>query len=83
MKLDLVIRSDCAFTPAGAGAFDIAIAGGKIVAVAAAGTFKNDTARRLIDARGKVVMPGGIDPHVHCSWTLAYPDGKPFLSDPP
>ncbi|MDB5921696.1 MAG: Dihydropyrimidinase [Betaproteobacteria bacterium] len=80
---DLVIRSDCAVTPEGAGAFDIAIAGGKIVAVAAAGTFKDDTTRRLIDARGKVVMPGGIDPHVHCSWTLAYPDGKPFLSDPP
>ena len=38
---------------------------------------------RLIDATGKIVMPGGIDPHVHCKWHLPNPDGSAALTDPP
>ncbi|MBI3057370.1 MAG: dihydropyrimidinase, partial [Betaproteobacteria bacterium] len=57
--LDLVIRSDRVVTPAGVAACEVAIEGGKIAAVAAAGTFGSDTTRRLIDATGKIVMPGG------------------------
>ena len=38
---------------------------------------------RLIDATGKIVMPGGIDPHVHCKWHLPNPDGSAGLTDPP
>jgi len=80
---DLLIRGDCVVTPHGVGAHDIAVQGEKIVAVAAADTFDAASARRLIDVRGKIVMPGGIDPHIHCSWSLAYLDGTAFLSDPP
>ena len=80
---DLVIRGDRVVTPQGTNAYDVAVQGAKIVAVAAAGTFPPDSARRLVDARGKIVIPGGIDPHVHCSWSLAYLDGTPFQSDPP
>src|SRR6185295_12414667 len=80
---DLVIRGDCVVAPHGVDALDIAVKGEKIVAVAAAGTFEADSTRRLLDVRGKIVMPGGIDPHVHCSWSLAYLDGTAFLSDPP
>ena len=80
---DLVIRGDRVVTPHGAGAYDVAVQGEKIVAVAAAGTFDERVAGRLIDARGKIVVPGGIDPHVHCSWSLAYLDGSMFQSDPP
>jgi dihydropyrimidinase len=29
----------------------------------------------VIDATGKIVMPGGIDPHVHCKWIMPLPDG--------
>ena len=29
--------------------------------------------RRVIDATGKIVMPGGIDPHVHCSTRSSLP----------
>ena len=25
--------------------------------------------------RGKIVMPGGIDPHVHLKWYTPHPDG--------
>ena len=73
---DLVIRSDRVATPAGVESCDVAIDGEKIVAVASAGTFGSDSTRRLIDATGKIVMPGGIDPHVHCKWYSPHPDFK-------
>ena len=80
---DLVIRSDRVVTPAGVAACDVAIEGEKIVAVAAAGTFGGDATRRLIDATGKIVMPGGIDPHVHLKWYTPHPDGSVTYTDPP
>ena len=80
---DLVIRSDRVVTPAGVAACDVAIAGEKIVAVAAAGTFDGKATRRLIDATGKIVMPGGIDPHVHLKWYTPHPDGSVTYTDPP
>src|SRR4051794_39067087 len=81
--LDLVIRGDRVVTPAGGGAFDVAIKGEKIVALAEAGTFASGEARRLVDATGKIVMPGGIDPHVHCKWYSPLPDGTILHTDPP
>jgi dihydropyrimidinase len=81
--LDLVIRGNRVVTPQGAGAYDVAIQGEKIVAMAAAGTFGSESTRRLIDAGDRIVMPGGIDPHVHCAWHVPYPDGTAGLSGPP
>ena len=78
--LDLLIRADRAATVNGVGAFDIAVSGEKIAAVAAAGSVKDSDAHRVIDARGKIVIPGAIDPHVHCKFpqprgtTSALPD---------
>ena len=81
---DLVIRGKQVVAPHGVGAYDIAIKGEKIAAVSAAGTFGPQTAQRLVDAGDKIVMPGGIDPHVHCSWALPpNADGSPALSEPP
>ena len=74
--VDLVVRGDTVVTPQGVGAYDIAIAGEQIVAVAARGSFPVPDGARLIDATGKIVMPGGIDPHVHCKWHLPNPDGS-------
>ncbi len=82
---DLVIQGDRVVTAHGVGAFDVGIAGGKIAALAAPGTFAADQARRVIDATGKIVMPGGIDPHIHCSWPMpsAVEGAPPVVSDPP
>ena len=80
---DLVIRSDKVVTPAGVTACDLAIQGEKIVAVGAAGSFGAGTAKRVIDATGKIVMPGGIDPHVHLKWYSPHPDGSVTYTDPP
>ena len=41
---------------------DLYIEGDKIAAIGANLSYK---AEKTIDARGKIVMPGGIDPHVH------------------
>ncbi len=80
---DLVIRSDRVVTPAGVGAYDVAVQGEKIAAIASAGSFGADSSRRLIDATGKIVMPGGIDPHVHLKWYSPHPDGSVTYTDPP
>lgn len=81
--IDLVIRSDRVVTPHGVGAHDVAIAGEKIVAVGTFGSLSPREGGRIIDATGQIVMPGGIDPHVHCKWHLPNPDGTAGLSDPP
>ena len=61
---DLIIRNGQVVTPWGVGDWDIAVQGEKIVAVAANHTLTEETAR-VIDATGKVVVPGGIEPHAH------------------
>ena len=81
--VDLVVRGDTVVTPQGVGAYDIAIAGERIVAVAAKGSLPVSDGARLIDAGAKIVMPGGIDPHVHCKWHLPNPDGSAGLTEPP
>jgi dihydropyrimidinase len=66
--LDIVVRNGQVVTPEGVGAWDIGIQGERIAAVAVAGTLPGDAAK-VIDARGLIVVPGGIDPHTH----LAHP----------
>ena len=80
--LDLVIRGGQVVTPHGVGDWDVAIQGEKIVAVAAPGTLTGDVGR-VIDAGGKLVIPGGIDPHTHCKWPVPFPGGEMTLSADP
>ncbi|MCC7426886.1 MAG: amidohydrolase family protein [Alphaproteobacteria bacterium] len=81
--LDLIVRGDRVVTPQGVGAYDIAVQGGRIVAVTAPGALPAGAGTRVVDATGKIVMPGGIDPHVHCLWHLPNPDGSAGLTAPP
>src|SRR2546427_5432774 len=61
--LDLVIRGGDVVTPQGVGRWDVAVQGERIVAV---GLHDPRTeAGRVIDAAGKIVVPGGIEPHTH------------------
>ena len=62
--LDLIIRGGEVVTPSGVGIWDIGIQGDKIAAVAAPGTLDTEPAK-LIDATGKIVVPGGVEPHAH------------------
>lgn len=71
--LDLVIRNGQVVTPQGPGAWEVAVQGERIVAVAAPGTFPD--AGRVLDARGKLVVPGGVEPHTHLAhWISMQPD---------
>src|SRR3989449_11384190 len=80
--LDLVIRGGQVITPQGVGAWDVGVEGERIVAVAAPGTLPRDAAR-IIDATGRLVIPGGIDPHVHTHWPIPALGGGHKLSAPP
>ncbi|MBT9292945.1 dihydropyrimidinase [Prosthecodimorpha staleyi] len=71
---DLVIRGGTVVTAADTMRADVGIRGGKIVALAEALT----GGAKTIDAAGLLVMPGGIDSHVH----LAQPAfGGPAMAD--
>jgi dihydropyrimidinase len=82
--LDIVITGGTAVLPSGAIAADIGIEGGKIVAIGAAGGLAGLGATRTINATGQIVIPGGIDPHVHCRWPMPIPgQTQPNLTDGP
>jgi dihydroorotase-like cyclic amidohydrolase len=62
--LDLIIKGGQVVTPQDAAVMDVGVQGDKIVAVGWPGTLAADAAR-VIDATGKIVVPGGIEPHAH------------------
>jgi dihydropyrimidinase len=73
-EYDLVIRGGTVVTASDTLRADVGIRDGRIIAVAE----KLDDADRIIDATGLLVMPGGIDSHVH----LAQPAfGGPAMAD--
>src|SRR5215467_14621662 len=63
MAFDLIIRGGTVATAADTFAAEIGVRDGKIAALG------DDlgTAREVLDASGKLVLPGGIDSHVHIS----------------
>ena len=62
--IDLIIRGGQVVTPWGVGDWDVAVDGEKIAAVAVPGSIPAESVR-VLDAAGKVVVPGGIEPHAH------------------
>jgi dihydropyrimidinase len=62
--LDLIVKGGRVVTPQGVDVMDVGVQGDKIVAVGWPGTLAADAAR-VIDATGKIVVPGGIEPHAH------------------
>lgn len=70
--IDLMIRGGQVVTPWGVGHWDVAIQGEKIVAIAEPNTIMGEVGR-IIDASGKVVIPGGIEPHAHAAFRFVYP----------
>ncbi len=64
--LDTIIKGGRVVTPTGAGHWDIGILGEKIVAVCIPGAPLPE-AKEVIDATGKIVVPGGVEPHIHAA----------------
>jgi dihydropyrimidinase len=63
MRFDTVIQNGTVVTATDTYAGDIGIVGDKISAIAQSLPIENAT--KVIDAKGKLVMPGGIDVHTH------------------
>jgi dihydropyrimidinase len=59
-NLDLVVRGGTVVTPDGTGLLDVGIRDGRIARLGS-----GLTARQELDATGLVVIPGGVDAHVH------------------
>ena len=60
----ILIKGGTVVTPGGVGSFDVLISGETIRAVTEPGADAPSDAR-VIDATGKIVVPGGIEPHAH------------------
>jgi dihydropyrimidinase len=71
---DLIVSGGTAVMPAATEAADIGVSGGRIAAIGAPGSLAAVGAARTVDARGQIVIPGGIDPHIHV--------GMPILGGP-
>jgi dihydropyrimidinase len=59
-RLDLVVRGGIVVTAEGRQRADVGVAGGRVAQIGGA-----MTGAREIDADGRFVLPGGVDPHVH------------------
>ncbi len=81
---DLIISGGLAVMPAATEPADIGVSGGKIAAIGAPGSLAAAGAVRTVDANGQIVIPGGVDPHIHCSSPIPFPGrNEDMLSAPP
>ncbi|HVB16469.1 MAG TPA: amidohydrolase family protein [Stellaceae bacterium] len=67
---DLIVSGGTAVMPAATEIADIGVADGKIAAIGAPGSLAAIGAARVVDAAGQIVIPGGIDPHIHCGMPI-------------
>lgn len=67
MTVDLLIKNGTVVSFAGVSRTDIAISGEQVIALGHEGAFPQ--AAKVIDAKGKIVIPGGVDPHTHFDLT--------------
>jgi dihydropyrimidinase len=74
--LDLIIKGGLAVTPSGPAVLDIGVRDGQIVSLST-DLGAEPAAARTIAADGLLVVPGGIDPHIHCDMEVADPAGGP------
>jgi dihydropyrimidinase len=80
---DIVVSGGTAVLPSGPEPADIGVSGERIAAIGAPGSLAAVGAGRTVDASGQIVIPGGIDPHVHCNWPMPMPGvSEPTLTAP-
>jgi dihydropyrimidinase len=73
-RFDLVVTGGTAVTPTTSELVDVAVTGEVIAAIGSPGAFANQ-AESTLDATGCLVLPGGVDPHVHYNLGLPGLDG--------
>src|SRR5687767_8062247 len=72
MMLDLIVKGGLVVTPEATSVADVAVQDGRIAAVAVPGALDGVATGRTIDATGRIVIPGGVDPHIHCGWPVRF-----------
>ena len=81
---DLIVNGGVAVLPSGAEPADLGVVDGKIAAIGAPGSLSQIGSGRIVDAAGQIVIPGGVDPHIHCSSPIPFPGrNEDLLSAPP
>jgi dihydropyrimidinase len=81
---DLIVTGGVAVLPSGAEPADIGVSGGKIAAIGGPGSLAPVGAARVVNAAEQIVIPGGVDPHIHCSSPIPFPGrNEDLLSAPP
>jgi dihydropyrimidinase len=79
--VDLVVEGGTVATDSWVAPATLVVDGGRVVAVTAPDAPLGVEARRTVDARGLVVLPGGVDPHCHVGLPLgAYTTRDSFES---
>ena len=79
--LDMIIKGARVVTPSGVGVWDIGISGEKIAAVGLPGLLPEENST-IIDAAGKIVVPGGIETHAHAAANVQ-PGARQLVSGTP
>ncbi len=77
---DLLVLNGTVVSPTESAELDVAVSGETIAAVGPRGTLGTE-ARQVVDADGCLVIPGGIDPHVHYAMNFEHillTEGPPF-----
>jgi dihydropyrimidinase len=62
--LDLLVRGGRVVTPESVGTYDIGVQDGRIATLSLPEAGPTE-ARQVVDASGRVVVPGGVEPHAH------------------
>ncbi|MBM9465859.1 dihydroorotase [Nakamurella leprariae] len=70
--LDLALIGGTVVTPEGPALLDVGVADGRIAMLSAPGTLPEAT--ETLDCTGKLVLPGGVDPHVHTNAPYGMPN---------
>ncbi|KAI9728039.1 MAG: hypothetical protein M1834_007853 [Cirrosporium novae-zelandiae] len=73
---DLIITNGIVVTSSDIANYDIAIKYGKIALLAPSGSLAKAKTKKIIDAEGGYVMPGGVDCHVHLQEPSLFGKGK-------
>ena len=69
-EVDLVIRGGRVVNAGWSGQADVLIGSGRVVGVVEPGTMPAGAGNpNVVDAGGKLVLPGGVDPHCHVGFT--------------
>lgn len=79
--LDALVRGGRVVTADGMRECDVAIRDGTIVGLVPPGAATDGA--EIVDATGSIVLPGGIDPHVHSDFSVRRPGVEPYAAGGP